>query len=280
MSCCNWRVGGISMSNTLRLLILLNILAAASGCKSVIRGLFYPPEVEMVGGLGPDVAGNSFDHSAFSALLAKHVDSKGFVSYGGFSANQKELDAYLQAIATARAENLSRYEALAFYINAYNALTIRLILDHPKIKSIRDIPENRRWKGRTWQVGGDQLTLDEIEHKIIRPKFKENRVHFALVCASIGCPPLRNEAYTGERLNAHLEDQTRKFFTDSQNLKWDVATKTLWVSSILDWYAGDFGDELQMKGFISLYAPNAFPTSGLGEIRIDFLGYNWSLNRR
>ncbi|MFZ5627980.1 MAG: DUF547 domain-containing protein [Spirochaetota bacterium] len=264
----------------MRLIILLGLFAVALGCKSVIRALFYPPEVEMVGGLGPDVAGNSFDHSAFSVLLARHVDANGLVSYGGFSADQKELDAYLQAVATTRAENLGRYEALAFYINAYNALTIRLILDHPKVKSIRDIPENRRWKGRTWPVAGERLTLDEIEHKIIRPIFKENRIHFALVCASIGCPPLRNEAYTGARLIAQLEEQTRKFFADSQNLKWDAATTTLWVSSILDWYAGDFGDELQLKTFISGYTPNSVSASLPGNITVRFLSYNWNLNKR
>lgn len=269
------------MQFSVRFVILLSFVISTFACKSVIRALFYPPEVEMQSGLGPDAPGNSFNHSAFSDLLVKHVDAKGFVNYAGFKKDEKHFNAYLQSLAKKRSVILSRYEELALYINAYNALTIRLILDHPTITSIRDIPANQRWKGRTWFVAGEPLTLDDIEHKIIRARFKENRAHFALVCASVGCPPLRNEAYAGARLLSQLDDQARRFFVEPRNFSWEAEKQTVWLSAILDWYAGDFGGAGQLLEYSKKYvgrnvAAQIDVTQNKAAIR--FTAYDWRLN--
>ena len=235
----------------------------------------------MTGGLGPETPGGSFNHAAFSGLLRKHVDANGFVNYGGFQNDRQLLDTYLQTLAESRPAGLSRYEQLALYINAYNAFTIRLILDHAEVESIRDIPTAKRWQGRTWVVGGEALTLDALEHDVIRRRFKENRIHFALVCASIGCPSLKSEAYTGAKLVQQLDEQTRRFLARPSNCSWHADTNTMVVSSIFDWYIGDFGGPDGLPAFIEKYAPPeiiAMAGSFDKQSRIRFGDYNWRLN--
>lgn len=237
---------------------------------------FGPPAVEISESYERDPHAPRFDHSVFDRLLEEHVDEDGWVDYRGFARNAEALDAYLDAVAGARFDELGRDQKLALLINAYNAATIQLILDHFPVASIRDIPRARRWKAERWVVGGDRLSLDEIEHREIRPHFAEPRIHFALVCAAVGCPPLRNEAFTGERLERQLQEQTRYVHAHSTWARWDPATRTLRLTPIYKWYEGDFEQTAgSVPAFATRYIPSIEPFEN---VRIRWLDYDWTLN--
>ena len=190
--------------------------------------------------------------TSYSGLLAAFVDGDGLVDYAGLKADRARLDAVAQSIAAQDPAIYASWddnEKLAFWLNAYNALTLKLIVDHYPIapaqgrqahpaNSIQQIPD--AWTGVRFSVMGKERTLDEIEHKVIRAEFREPRVHFALVCAALSCPPLRREAYRGDDLEAQLNDQARRFFGDFRNLHIDREQNGVWVSSIIQWFAGDF----------------------------------------
>jgi len=230
------------------------------------------------------------DHSAFDGLLRQHVDDHGMVDYDAFD-RSPAFKAYLAALGAVDPERLERDEALALWINAYNAYTIELINRHGERRSIRNI--NRTlgiirgsgpWSEPMATVGGTDYTLDQIEHEIIRPRFAEPRIHFALVCAAIGCPPLRREAYTGARLEAQLDDQARRFLLRSpEKNRIDVRSRTLHLSRIFEWYGEDFGEGRQAVGaYVAKYLPPG-PERDLlhgGKYRIRYTDYDWSLNVR
>src|SRR5688500_5159413 len=166
-------------------------------------------------------AASAFDHSAFDRLLKAHVTADGRVDYDGFS-RAPAFAEYLGQRARAAPDTLSRDEQLAFWINAYNAYTIQLVNAHGERKSIRNINKTLGvikamgpWKEEIVRAGGKTMSLDFVEHEIIRKRFREPRIHFALVCAARSCPPLRREAYTGARLEAQLEEQARIFIARS-----------------------------------------------------------------
>ena len=218
-----------------------------------------------------------FDHSAFDALLRKHVDADGWIDYAGFARDAKQLDAYLATIAAAPFDTLDRDGRLALLINAYNAYTIRLILDHwdgGKLKSIRDIDEP--WDQKRWTVAGVTYSLNEIEHEQIRPKFDEPRIHFAVVCAAVGCPKLRNEAFVPERLDAQLEDQTTYTHTHDRWYRRDAGTPgEVWLTKLYEWYGGDFEqDGGTVLDYVAKYRPEIAGKS----LRTRWLEYDWSLN--
>ena len=131
--------------------------------------------------------------------MKKHVREGGWVDDESLRAEQADLKRYIEAIGAAPFEKLGRDQKLALLLNAYNAFTLELVLEHYPLDSIKDIPSDRRWSDERWKVGGHTWSLEQIEHEQIRPKFVEPRVHFALVCAAIGCPPLRSEAYAADR---------------------------------------------------------------------------------
>lgn len=223
----------------------------------------------------------SFDHSIFDRLLGDHVDGEGLVDYPGLGQEVKELDRYLTQVAGADFSELSRDEKLAFLINAYNAFTLRLMLEHPAVSSIRNISASDRWDAKRWMLAGETVSLSGIEHKRIRPHFIEPRVHWALVCAAIGCPPLRAEAYSGARLEEQLAAQTQRVFT--RKTRWYQVSenqKTVKVSAIMNWYRGDF---VQVNGSLANFV--ATQDSAIAQaIAMDktpsvaFLDYDWSLN--
>lgn len=224
----------------------------------------------------------SFDHDAWDGLLAGGTRD-GLVDYGYMAAHAAELDAYLDSLAAADLAALSGPELEALLINAYNALTVRAILDHPEVSSIREI--DGVWKERTHRVGGFDLTLDEIEHGLLRPYFHDPRVHVAVNCASWSCPPLPPWAFDGDRLDAQLEEWTGRFFADPEHAV--VRDGKLWLSRILDWYGGDFtapdaaprADTLAR--FVARYASDgvaAFVEEKGGDPPIEFFEYDWSLN--
>lgn len=255
-------------------------LTLGLGCKPLVRALFYPPQVDMLTPALVDQRGASFDHTLFNSLLSQHVNTQGLVHYAGFRKDAEQFDTYLNALSAAEVKGLASAEAMAFYINAYNAFTIKLILDYPQIASIRDIPEAKRWKHRRWKIGAATVSLDDIEHQILRKRFRENRIHFALVCAAKSCPPLRREAYTGAKLSRQLDEQAKIFFASADNFRHDAEKNTIYVSSILDWFAGDFGGKQKLPAYISRFAPKTVTGTFSGTEQIEFLNYDWNLNKR
>ena len=229
------------------------------------------------------------DHSAFDRLLRAHVVN-GFVDYDAFKSDPA-FAGYLRLVAATNPATLPRAEQLAFWINAYNAYTIQLINVKNERESIRNINKSLgmlRLKG-PWSeafavVGGRTYTLDDIEQRTIRPTFREPRIHFALVCAAIGCPPLRSEAYTGAKLEAQLEDQATVFLTRSPaKNRVDVATRTVYRSQVFSFsdYMKDFGgSEATVGRFIARYHPAGAAKTLLesGEFSVVKTDYDWRLN--
>ena len=202
----------------------------------------------------------------------------------------RDGDVRTRRVARPRLRRLDRDARLAFLINAYNAFTVELILRQtPRPDSIRDIGSIFRgpWKQRFFTLLGEERTLDELEHEMIRgnPDLLDPRIHFAVNCASVGCPALRPEAYTGERLDAQLADSTRRFLSDRRRNRYDAEAGVLRVSSIFDWYQEDFEDSAGGLGdYLLQYADAlALPAEArrnleAGDLPVRFLDYDWSLN--
>ncbi|MBC7841446.1 MAG: DUF547 domain-containing protein [Gemmatimonadaceae bacterium] len=229
------------------------------------------------------------DHSAFDRLLKAHVVN-GLVDYDAFKADPA-FAGYLKLLAATNPASLPRNEQLALWINAYNAYTIQLINNKGERESIRNVNKSLgflKFKG-PWSeafavVGGRTYSLDDIEQRTIRPTFKEPRIHFALVCAAIGCPPLRSEAYTGARVEAQLNEQSVKFLTQTPSKnRVDVANRTVYHSQVFTFsnYLDDFGGSKAAMGrFTARYYP-AGPEKTLlesGDFTAVKTDYDWSLN--
>jgi hypothetical protein len=221
------------------------------------------------------------DHGAYNRLLKKHVDARGMVNYKGFKADEKTFDTYLKQLSeNAPQSSWSKAERMAYWINAYNAFTIRLILNHYPVESIKDIGSKIQipfvttpWASKFITIGGQKMSLDNIEHGTLRKQFDDPRIHFALVCASISCPRLRNEAYTAARLEAQLDDQGRDFLNDASKNKIDP--KQARLSKYFDWYKGDWNDNGQsVVEWVNRYASTKISKS----TSIQYLDYNWKLN--
>ena len=227
------------------------------------------------------------DHTMWDALLKRYVDQDGFVAYGPWKeADEPALDAYLAAIGKVEPERLrDRSEQLTFWINVYNALTIKGILHFYPTKSIRDhvgVIGYNIWKDFKITIHDRAYSLDEIEHKILR-KMEEPRIHFAIVCASIGCPRLLNEAYTSERLEAQLTSNTRAFFADPDKFRIDRERRTVFLSPILDWFKKDFGKDRQERlAFIKPFLSDEKDQALLDEkgIKVKYLDYDWNINEQ
>lgn len=224
------------------------------------------------------------DHRGWDELLATHVQN-GLVDYQGFKKDEARLDNYLAILDRSRPDELSRDDRLAYYINAYNAWTIKLIVLHfsegRPVKSIKDIGSwySSPWSLKVCKIGGKLLTLDNIEHDIIRPEFKDPRVHFAVNCASMSCPPLFAKAFTGVNLQQQLKEVATAFINDSRFNY--LQSDTLFVSRIFSWFAQDFDSDIS-KFFLRYAGPDlrrSLMESGSG-IKVKYLDYDWSLNGR
>ena len=241
----------------------------------------------------------AFDHThgMWSAQLEKHVrwsanGSASSVDYNGFRADHDALQAYLATLSAVQRADFDGWNVVqrrAFLINAYSAWTIQLILSgDPELQSIRDLGSlfTSPWKKRFFTLFGKSESLDGIEHGLLRgaADYDDPRIHFAVNCASIGCPALRTEAYRALDLDAQMEDQTRRFLRDRSRNRLDPASATLQLSRIFDWY----GDDFQLRGgsaqFLMRYAAELdlsdTQAAGLtsGKTRIEFLDYDWALN--
>lgn len=229
----------------------------------------------------PRDGGPGVDHSIYDGLLKAHVDGGGYVDYPALKKDEARLDAYLEVLANAPpAEQLGRDEILALRLNAYNAFTLKLILERYPIASIKDIPRAERWAAVRWRLGPDTWSLEQLEHEQIRPKFADPRVHWALVCAAVSCPKLRNEAYEGPRVDAQLEDQARYVHAQARWFQYDAATHTARLTSLYSWYAGDFAQAAgSVLAYAARYAPEMKARLDRGEpVETEYIAYDWSLN--
>ena len=232
-----------------------------------------------MGFLAPERSNAKVDHTLYVELLEKYFEN-GTVDYQGFKNEAAKLDRYLKVLEVTDTKKLSRDEQFAYYINAYNAWTIKLVLTgYPGIKSIKDLGSifKTPWEKRFARIDGDILTLDHIEHDILRPRFKDPRVHFAVNCASKGCPPLRPEPYRGGTLDQQLDEMTRTFINDSRHNR--IEGRTLYMSSIFKWFSEDFHDDV--VGFFLKYAQGDLKKQleeNKRNIQVKYLDYDWSLN--
>lgn len=211
------------------------------------------------------------NHQLFSNLLGKYV-SRGDVNYSGFATDIKALEEYLNELESAKIDDTwSREDRLVYWINAYNAYTIKLILDNYPLKSITDLEGGKPWDKKWIPLQGKTLSLNNIENDIIRPRFKEPRIHFAVNCAAKSCPPIANVAYTPATLEALLQVKTEAFINDKNHNQ--ITASSASVSKIFEWYAEDFGD---LRTFLNKYSATTFD----GKVAIQFNEYDWSLNQK
>ncbi|WP_179021945.1 DUF547 domain-containing protein [Winogradskyella forsetii] len=216
----------------------------------------------------------AFDHSIFNALLKKHVSENGHVDYKDFKNDAKTLQIYIDLLKTYQPkDSWSKEDKLAYWINAYNALTIDLILrNYPSnypTKSIKDIKDP--WDQRLWQFGDKWLNLNAIEHDILR-KMDEPRIHFAIVCASVSCPKLQNDAFLASSLETQLTNATKEFLTDSS--KNEISQNNLKLSKIFKWFKKDFEQNGSLIDFLNQYTTVAISESA----EKSYKDYNWDLN--
>ncbi len=243
-------------------------------------------------------------HDAYARVLERFVDHQGMVDYAGLQENSEDLTEYgrqLAAISPDEFRNWPEADQIALWINAYNALTLQLIIDHYPIRrrltralfpvGIRHIPGN--WDGVTFNVMGRELTLNDIEHEILRVDYEYPAIHMSLVCAAMDCPPLRTEPYVGNRLDEQHDDQAKQLIAHPNKFRIDHENQVVHLSSIFDWFGEDFipthgddpafrwGDEKEqavMTYLASYLDDEDVDRLKLGTYEVDYLDYDWSLN--
>ena len=218
-------------------------------------------------------------HELLDQILSRYVVNDVF-NYRGLLKDSVKLNNYLLNISNQPpADHWTKEEKLAYWINAYNAYTLKLIIDNYPLESITDLHPtihipllNTVWLKKFFSFGGEPTSLDEIEHKILRKEFNEPRIHFAINCASTSCPPLRNEAFKASVLESQLEEQTRVFINDIERNEISPANPK--VSKIFSWFSGDFKKEQTIIQFINRYSEIQINE----DADIDYMKYNWGLN--
>lgn len=212
------------------------------------------------------------DHSTWNDLLKKHVSSAGKVNYKGFRADKTKLEAYLKELEkNVPTSNESANATKAFWVNAYNAYTVKLIVDHYPVRSINDIKVGGAtpWVNKWIKIDGTTMSLNDIENNKLRKAYNDARIHFVINCASFSCPILLNQAYTAENIEGLLTAQTKKFINDDARNQ--ITSKSAKISSIFEWYQSDFGD---VKAFINKYSKTKIGSA----VKITYMPYSWDLN--
>lgn len=282
------------LKKTIRAPLLTAILSTAwmatAGCPA--------PEAQRIGGdiaetleTAFETGTESFDHTAWNKILEKHVRQKGRrFDYAGLKKEESKLDEYLEHLARVDLATLAPSALKALFINAYNAYTVQTVLERVspggtlEIASIRDIPNV--FEREAHVVGGFTLSLDHMEHNILRPYFKDPRVHFAVNCASASCPPLPPQAFEEDTVDRQLEEAAREVLRDPDYVR--VEDDQLLVTRIMDWYRSDFispefeGAEESLPAFIRKYTREEvreWIDSREGTPNVAFMPYDWSLNR-
>jgi len=216
----------------------------------------YPPEV--------------FNHYPWTQLLQKHVSNTGNVNYQGFKADQKALRNYINALGENQPTNdWNQADKLSYWINAYNAMTIDLIIKNYPIKSIKDIKDP--WDQRLWKLGDKWYNLNEIEHDILR-KMDEPRIHFGIVCASFSCPKLQNKAFTAVNLEEQLTQAAKEFLADKNRN--EISQNSIKLSKIFQWFSKDFKQNGSLIDFLNQYSDIQISPKA----KKSYKDYNWDLN--
>lgn len=212
----------------------------------------------------------TFNHDRWNSLLQKYVTKEGIVNYKGFKTDWKLLLNYIESLSeTIPTYTWTKEEKLAYWINAYNAMTIDLILRHYPIKSIKDI--KNPWDQRYWNLGDKWYNLNEIEHDILR-KMDEPRIHFGIVCASFSCPKLQNEAFVASDLDSQLTRATKEFLSDSNRN--EISENSIKISKIFQWFSKDFKQDGDLINFLNNYSAITISAKA----NKSFKDYNWNLN--
>ncbi len=239
------------------------------------------------------VSQSVYTTAPYANILSRYVDARGNVNYAMLKRNGGDLIRYNQILARtpqSTYNSWSNAEKIAFWINAYNALTLESIVKKYPVSSIKKI--SGVWNRKKHQVLGKMLTLDDIEHNILRKQFNEPRIHMALVCASKGCPPLLNKPFTGSQLNAQLNGRAKAFVADPSKFRIDRKNGRVYLSSIFKWYGQDFekkygtsafaGSNKQKASlnFLSQYTGRDAAYLKAGKYGVSYLNYDWSLNKQ
>ncbi|OAQ38305.1 hypothetical protein A5893_16075 [Pedobacter psychrophilus] len=219
-------------------------------------------------------------HQIWNVLVQKYVDAHGFVNYKSFKNNETELDEYLDLITqNPPKSSWSTSKKLAYWINAYNAFTVKLIMNNygvGDIKAIGAAHQQSPFKISFFKIGEEDFTLDRLEHEILRKEFNEPRIHFCLVCASFSCPKFRNEAFIADKLEEQLDDQTSDFINDPD--KNSLNHNPIGISSLFQWYWSDFSayftDTKSLLNWINKYSKTPINVND----EIEYLPYNCALN--
>lgn len=249
-----------------------------------------------------------FGYEDYALVLETYVDDNAMVNYRGLKSNREQLDAFVARLDKLQPEVYDAWDddhKIAFWLNAYNGFTLKAIIEHYPIKASflggKRFPKNSIrqikgvWNKLEFSVMGRKRTLEEIEHEILRKKFTEPRIHMALVCAAMGCPPLRNEPYTGSRLSEQLDDQTRRFLKNPLMFRLNRKKERVYISSIFKWFGKDFvsiygaNDKLKeysetkraVLSFMSRYLDKETQEYiASQELSVKHLDYDWSLNEQ
>ena len=285
------------MSNTLQTQTLFQMTAKSTLIAFVMMASAFTSQSAFAGSpvyvgiqTPQTVSIDTISHAPWDAILKKYVDKDGMVNYRDLKANHADitsLNQYLVSLSGANPNVPAKREAkLAFWINAYNAVTVHGILREYPTTSIRNHTAKaigyNIWHDLKLFVGGTPYSLDSVEHKVLR-KMGEPRIHFGIVCASIGCPRLLNEAYTADKLNDQFELNSKYFFSRSQNFRYDANGRRFYMSAIMDWFGGDFGssqaDQLRrISGWLPTAAAQSAATQNA--VSISYLDYDWKLNTK
>mgnify|MGYP002849127391 CR=1 FL=1 len=277
----------------MRLILLAVVAWSASGCTTI----------KPVDGVRQTAVPTAFSHELLDRVLVTHVNEDGRVDYAALKAAPGDLDAYYLQLSRYSPDSHpdlfpSREARLAYWINAYNAAILKVVISHYPIAGVADVmppailffmPEKSGFFLLQRVVfGGDATSLYSLENDLIRARFAEPRIHFALNCASIGCPRLPRRAFTAANLDAELDRETRRFLAEARNLRVDSTARRIYLSPLFDWYENDYldwlaeqsgGGPVGLLDYIALYAPEGTRLAdGEGPYQVEFLDYDWGLN--
>ena len=221
--------------------------------------------------------GDSYE--SLDIILQNYVDSTGMVNYNGIRENPYRFDEYFRFIEDISPQSHPSYfktkdDEMAYWINAYNAITVKIMLANPSVSSILDMSSFLIFK-KKFKVGGERISLNKIEHKILRKEFDDPRIHFAINCASISCPPLGNRIFLGETLDSQLHEKTSSFISDRANVNINHKEKTIYLSKIFKWFNRDFGNVVL---FVSEYLSENESYDIIKNYRVKYIDYDWGLN--
>lgn len=272
------------MSRKIKLLFGLAVVAIAGGYAT--RTVLVPAVNSDPVMAAPATKAGAFDHehTELDAILKSKVKSER-VDYASLKSDPSELNAYLGQLASVEESEFkawSEAQQLAMLINLYNAATLKLVIDHYPVDSIKDIGGlfRKPWDIESLTLFGKTTTLNHLEHEILRKNYNEPRIHFAIVCAAKGCPALLNEAYTAGKLDAQLKKQGEQFIRDVNKNRVDAGKKTVYLSKIFDWFEDDFTKDGSVIEFVKPYFSTSDAKALNKGFKVKHTGYDWSLNKQ